>query len=60
MKRLGILTSGGDSTCMNKVISTFVNYCFKNNIEPYFIKMGFYGLCNNLIEKATINDVRNI
>lgn len=59
-KKIAILTSGGDASSMNKVISTFVEYCIKNDYEPYFIYDGFKGLYEGKIKKATAKDVRGI
>lgn len=59
MKRIGILTSGGDCSGMNKVITTFVQVCEHNQIEPYLIYNGYEGLTNGQIKKTTWNEVRN-
>lgn len=59
-KRVAILTSGGDASCMNKVISTFVHYSIEKGLEPYFIFDGFEGMYKNKIKKATLKDVRMI
>lgn len=59
-KKIAILTSGGDASCMNKVISTFVKYSIEKGYEPYFIYNGFEGMYKNWIKKASLNDVRMI
>lgn len=59
-KKIAILTSGGDSTCMNKVLSTFVKYSIEKGYEPYFIYQGFEGMYKNKIKKASLKDVKMI
>lgn len=58
MKKLGILTSGGDCTSMNKAITTFVQFCEHNNIEAHLIYNGFKGLVEGQIKKTTWEEVR--
>ncbi|MGL4647497.1 MAG: ATP-dependent 6-phosphofructokinase [Mycoplasmoidaceae bacterium] len=59
-KKFAILTSGGDSSSMNKVLSTFVRTCILNEITPYFVYDGFEGLYKNKIKKASLKDVHNV
>lgn len=59
-KKVAILTSGGDASSMNKVLSTFVIYGNDRGIETYFVYNGFKGLYNNVIKKVTPKDVRGI
>ena len=58
MKKIGILTSGGDCSTMNKVITTFVQVCEHNQIEPYLIYNGYEGLTKGEIRKTNWNEVR--
>ncbi len=55
-----IICSGGDSCGMNPAIKSFVDNCYENNIEPYFIYDGFEGLINGNIKKAFHEDVAGI
>ncbi len=60
LKKVAILTSGGDSSSMNKVLSTFVKTCLSKKIEPYFVYDGFEGLYKGNIIKADLSNVKNI
>ena len=46
MKRIAILTSGGDAPGMNAAIRAVVRTAIYNNIEIYGVKMGYNGLIN--------------
>ncbi|MGL4616810.1 MAG: ATP-dependent 6-phosphofructokinase [Mycoplasmoidaceae bacterium] len=59
-KNFAILTSGGDSSSMNIVLSTFVKRCIKEDIQPYFVYNGFKGLYDGDIKKATLKDSMHI
>ncbi len=59
MKRIAILTSGGDASTMNKCLSTFVTYANENNCEIYFIFNGYKGLYNNEIFKANYPETKS-
>ncbi len=62
-KRIGILTSGGDSPGMNTLIFHIVQLCIKNNFYIYGIYNGFYGLYNNkikLLNKKNLSNIWNI
>lgn len=52
MKKIAILTSGGDSSSMNKCLSSFATYSKKFNYEIYFVYEGFKGLVENKIVKG--------
>lgn len=58
MKKVAILTSGGDASTMNKCLSTFVTYANQNNCEIYFVFNGYKGLYNNEIYKANYTETR--
>ncbi len=57
---IAILTSGGDCAGMNPAIKHFVDYCFYNNVQPYFIYDGLEGLIDGNIRKAVHEDVAGI
>ena len=52
MKKIGILTSGGDAPGMNAAIRAAVRTCLNNNIEPYVIYDGYKGLVEGKIIKV--------
>lgn len=58
MKKIAILTSGGDATAMNKTISSLVYFAHKLNMESYLVYGGYEGLYKNNIIKADLNEVR--
>lgn len=60
MKKLAVLTSGGDAPGMNAAIRAVVRKAIYHNIEPIGIKYGFYGLMNNLMEKMELGSVGDI
>ena len=49
MKKIAILTSGGDSPGMNPVIRAVVRTCIYHNIRIYGVKFGYDGLRNECI-----------
>lgn len=60
IKRIGLLTSGGDAQGMNACIRSVVRSCIFNKITPYGIYRGYDGLINNDIAKLASRDVGNI
>lgn len=52
MKKIGILTSGGDAPGMNAAIRAAVRTCLNNNVEPYVIYDGYKGLVEGKIKKV--------
>nr|WP_122012989.1 6-phosphofructokinase [Maliibacterium massiliense] len=46
MKRIGVLTSGGDAPGMNAAIRAIVRVAYANNIQVYGIHSGYNGLIN--------------
>jgi 6-phosphofructokinase 1 len=60
MKRIGVLTSGGDSPGMNAAIRAVVRTCIYHNIEVFGIYEGYNGLINGNIEQLQSKDVSNI
>ncbi len=60
MKKIGILTSGGDAPGMNAAIRSIVRTSVRNNIKVYGFKNGFDGLIESDFEELTIRSVGNI
>lgn len=60
IKKIGILTSGGDSPGMNACLRAIVRAAYASNIEPYVIYEGYYGIMHNMIEKYEKKDVSDI
>ncbi|MEI3596976.1 MULTISPECIES: 6-phosphofructokinase [unclassified Oceanobacillus] len=60
MKRIGILTSGGDAPGMNAAIRAVVRKGIYHGLELYGIKYGYQGLMEGRIEKMEIGSVGDI
>ena len=60
MKRIGVLTSGGDAPGMNGAIRAVVRSGIYRGMEVYGIKRGYEGLINGEIEKMELSSVANI
>lgn len=60
MKRIGILTSGGDAPGMNAAIRAVVRKCIYHDIEAYGIYYGFRGLIDGDIKELKIGSVGDI
>lgn len=60
MKRIGIMTSGGDSPGMNAAIRACVKTALHYGISPIGVKDGFDGLINGWFKPMTYADVDNI
>lgn len=60
MKRIGVLTSGGDSPGMNACIRAVVRGALSVGLEVYGIKRGYEGLIDGDIEEMNINSVADI
>jgi 6-phosphofructokinase len=55
IKRIGLLTSGGDSPGMNAAIRSVVKTCLHYDIECFGIRRGYQGLIeNDIITKDNI------
>lgn len=52
MKKIAILTSGGDAPGMNSAIRAAVRTCLNNNVEPYVVYDGYKGLVEGRIIKV--------
>ncbi len=60
IKRIGVLTSGGDCSGMNAVIKSIVDHSIKNNIKIFGIKNGYLGLYHKQITILTKKKVSEI
>ena len=60
MKRIGVLTSGGDSPGMNAAVRAVVRKALYEGMEVYGINYGFAGLVAGDIRKLTRRDVGDI
>ena len=60
IKKIGVLTSGGDAPGMNAAVRAVVRSCVYNNIEPYGIYKGYQGMIEGLIKKLDARSVNNI
>lgn len=60
MKRIGVLTSGGDSSGMNACLKNIVVYATQSKFKVFGIKRGYQGLIDGDIKELKIDDVRNI
>ena len=62
IKKIGVLTSGGDSPGMNAAIRAVVRAGLSNDVEVYGIRDGYLGLHQNRIKKLerySVSDVIN-
>ncbi len=60
VKRIGVLTSGGDAPGMNAAIRAVVRACIYEDIECIGIRRGYNGLINQDIKKMEESDVAHI
>ncbi|MGI4816547.1 MAG: 6-phosphofructokinase [Janthinobacterium lividum] len=60
IKKIGVLTSGGDAPGMNAIIRSIVYTARNNNLEVIGIKNGFLGLYNDTIIPLCRNNVSNL
>lgn len=60
MKKIAVLTSGGDSPGMNAAIRNIVLHSKSKNIEVYGIQYGYQGLVSGDLYKLKRKDVSNI
>jgi 6-phosphofructokinase 1 len=60
MKRIGILTSGGDAPGMNACIRAVVRTALYKNMEVVGIKRGYYGLVTDDVLDMQIDSVSDI
>lgn len=60
MKRIAILTSGGDAPGMNPCVRAIVHEAEDKGIEIYAVKRGFLGLLDNDISPMQVKDTSGI
>lgn len=60
IKKIGILTSGGDSPGMNAAIRAAVRTAIYNGLEVYGIRRGYQGMIEGDIYRMEAKDVANI
>jgi len=60
IKRIGVLTSGGDAPGMNAAIRAVVRTSAYRNIESYGIYRGYQGMIENDIVQLNPRKVGNI
>ncbi|MBC7332660.1 MAG: 6-phosphofructokinase [Synergistetes bacterium] len=60
MRRIGVLTSGGDAPGMNAAIRAVTRTAIYNNLEVIGIKRGFLGLMEGDFVKLNLGDVGGI
>ena len=60
MKRIGVLTSGGDSPGMNAAIRAVVRKAIFHGLEVYGVKYGYAGLIAGDIHKMELGSVGDI
>ncbi len=60
MKKIAILTSGGDAPGMNACVRACVRYAIYNGFEVYGVERGYVGLINDklfLMNKRSVSDI---
>lgn len=60
MRRIGVLTSGGDSPGMNAAVRAVVRTCAYHNVECFGIERGYQGLIEPSLRKLGPRDVSGI
>src|SRR5690625_1323684 len=60
MKRIGVLTSGGDAPGMNAAIRAVVRKGIFHNLDVYGIYYGFHGLMEGNIKRMELGSVGDI
>lgn len=60
MRRIAVLTSGGDAPGMNAAIRAVVRYAIHENVEVYGIRRGFKGLMEGDIKDMSTSSVGDI
>ena len=60
MKRIGVLTSGGDAPGMNAAVRAVVRACIYYDIEVFGVYKGYEGLINGNIKQLFVRSVSNI
>jgi len=60
IKRIGIMTSGGDSPGMNAAVRSATRYAIKSGLEVYGINRGYAGILDEDFRKLEFKDVAGI
>lgn len=60
IKKIGVLTSGGDAPGMNAAIRAVTRMAIYHGLEVYGIKNGYHGMIHGQIQKLESSDVSNI
>lgn len=60
MKKIGVLTSGGDCSGMNAAIRSVVRTALSKGLEVYGVRQGFIGLLDGLIKPMDSRSVSGI
>ena len=60
MKKIGVLTSGGDAPGMNAAIRAVVRTAVYKGMQVYGIRRGFNGLINGEISQMDVTSVGEI
>ena len=60
VKRIGVLTSGGDAPGMNACVRSVVRTAMYNGIECYGIRRGYNGLINSDVVELNARSVNGI
>lgn len=60
MKRIGVITSGGDAPGMNAAVRAIVRYGIYHDMEVYGIKRGYEGLIEGELERLYRRSVADI
>ncbi|TYR82173.1 6-phosphofructokinase [Priestia megaterium] len=60
MKKIGVLTSGGDAPGMNAAVRAIVRKAIYHNLEVYGVFNGYAGLIDGNIKKLEVGDVGDI
>lgn len=60
MKKIGVLTSGGDAPGMNAAVRAVVRACAYHGVEVFAIDRGYRGMINGTIKQMGARDVSGI
>ena len=60
IKKIGVLTSGGDSPGMNAAIRAVVRAALSKGLEVYGVRDGYLGLHQDRIEKLERHSVSDV
>ena len=60
MKKIGVLTSGGDSQGMNAAVYAVVRYGIEHGMQVYLIHSGYQGLIDGKVTQADAKSVEDI